>query len=442
LALKIHRDPKKIALIGVPSSAGSHGPGAERAPAALRAAGLIARLEALGFEVTDHGDTPSFAYQPDEEHPRARNTRAVVEAMTALRLKAEAAVKSGALLLILGGDCAITPGTITAIRRYYRDAGVFWMDRDADLNTPQTTPSGCVHGMTVAHLTGRGAPEIVRFAAEMPMVRDPNVALFGLERMDPPEEQTLTASTIRAYHAPDILRRGPAASAREALERIHAGQIPFVLHYDVDVISAPDFTACGFPAEGTLTAAHIRDALAEVVAAPQLLAIELCEYFPERDADGSAARFLVGLFAEALAARLFALTQPKEAAQPEAQAQAREPAAASAAAASVGATAGAAAAIPSVGSASAAAGASPAPATAPEAESSAAPAPAAAAPEASSGPASAVAETPVSSDSPAPTEAPASAETPAAQEAASRGDSAETETVTAPSGDPNESPNE
>ena len=442
MAVKIHRDPKKIALIGVPSSAGSHGPGAERAPAALRAAGLIARLESLGFEVADHGDTPAFPYQPDEEHPRARNTRAVVEAMAALRLKAEAAVKSGALLLILGGDCAITPGTITAIRRYYRDAGVFWMDRDADLNTPQTTPSGCVHGMTVAHLTGRGAPEIVRFAPEMPMVRDPNVALFGLERMDPPEEQTLTASTIRAYHAPDILRRGPAAAAREALERIHAAQIPFVLHYDVDVISAPEFTACGFPAEGTLVAAHIRDALAEVVAAPQLLAIELCEYFPERDADGSAARFLVGLFAEALAARLFALTQPKEAAQPEAQAQAREPAAASAAAASVGATAGAAAAIPSVGSASAAAGASPAPATAPEAESSAAPAPAAAAPEASSGPASAVAETPVSSDSPAPTEAPASAETPAAQEAASRGDSAETETVTAPSGDPNESPNE
>ena len=459
MAVKIHRDPKKIALIGVPSSAGSHGPGAERAPAALRAAGLIARLESLGFEVADHGDTPAFPYQPDEEHPRARNTRAVVEAMAALRLKAEAAVKSGALLLILGGDCAITPGTITAIRRYYRDAGVFWMDRDADLNTPQTTPSGCVHGMTVAHLTGRGAPEIVRFAPEMPMVRDPNVALFGLERMDPPEEQTLTASTIRAYHAPDILRRGPAAAAREALERIHAAQIPFVLHYDVDVVSAPEFTACGFPAEGTLNAAHMREALAEVVAAPQLLAIELCEYFPERDADGSAARFLVGLFAEALAARLFALTQPKEAAQAEAPAQAKEPAAA--AAASVGVSAGATAGAPSAGSASAAAAV-----TAPEAEPSAAaeaasieaPAPAAAAPEATASAApeadqsaateadsSAVpagAEAAASSDSPASTEAPASAETPTAQEASSRAHSSETETVTAPSGDPSASPSE
>ena len=354
MAVKIHRDPKKIALIGVPTSAGSHGPGAERAPAALRAAGLVARLEALGFEVTDHGDTPTFLYQPDEEHPRARNTAAVVEAMSALRLKAEVAVKSGALLLILGGDCAITPGTITAIRRYYRDVGVFWMDRDADLNTPQTTPSGCVHGMTVAHLTGRGAAEIVRFAAEMPMVRDPNVALFGLERMDPPEEQTLAASTIRAYHAADILRRGPAAAARQALDRIHTGATPFVLHYDVDVVSSPDFTACGFPAEGALHAAHIREALAAVVAAPQLLAIELCEYFPERDADGSAARFLVELFAEALAGRLLALTQPPANAEekPSAPEAAEKPAErAAATAASAGAAPGAASA-PADGSAS------------------------------------------------------------------------------------------
>jgi arginase len=310
LAVRIHRDPKKVALIGVPSSAGSHGPGAERAPAALRAAGLVARLEAAGFEVTDHGDTPTFLYQPDEEHPRARNTAAVVQAMSALRAKVEIAVKSGALLLILGGDCAITPGTVAGVRRYYREVGVFWMDRDADLNTPTTSPSGCVHGMTVAHLTGRGAAEIVRFSADMPMVREPNLALYGLERLDPPEEQFLAGSTLRAYDAADILRRGPATTAREAIERIHAPHTPFLLHYDVDVVSSPDFTACGFPAEGSLNAAHVRDALAVVAASPRLLAIEVCEYFPERDADGSAARFLVDLFAEALAGRLYALTQP------------------------------------------------------------------------------------------------------------------------------------
>jgi len=318
LAVKIHRDPKKVALIGVPTSAGSHGPGAERAPAALRAAGLASRLAAAGFDLVDHDDTPAFLFQPDQEHPRARNTAAVVQALAALRAKVEVAVKSGALLLILGGDCAITPGTIAGIRRYYREAGVFWMDRDADLNTPTTSPSGCVHGMTVAHLTGRGAAEIVRFSADMPMVREPNLALYGIERLDPPEEQFLATSTLRTYYAADIARRGAAATAREALDRIHAAQIPFVLHYDVDVISSPEFTACGFPAEGAMRARHIREALAEVVTAPHLLAIELCEYFPELDGDGSAASFLVEMFAEALALRLRVLTAPKPAAEPAA----------------------------------------------------------------------------------------------------------------------------
>ena len=248
--------------------------------------------------------------------------------MSALRLKAEIAVKSGALLLILGGDCAITPGTVAGIRRYYKEVGVFWMDRDADLNTPTTTPSGCVHGMTVAHLIGRGAAEIVRFSADMPMVREPNLALYGIERLDPPEEQTLLTTPLRAYYAADIVRRGPAATAREAVERIHSKMAPFILHYDVDVVSAPDFTACGFPAEGSLNAAHIREALAEVVAAPQLLAIELCEYFPDLDGEGNAARFLVELFAEALAGRLRALTAPPEekAAPAEALAAAEPPA--------------------------------------------------------------------------------------------------------------------
>ncbi|HMD32135.1 MAG TPA: arginase family protein, partial [Candidatus Acidoferrales bacterium] len=311
---------KKIAIIGIPSSAGSHGPGAEQAPAALRAAGLQARLEAAGFEVSDHGDTPVFPYKPDEEHPRARNTTAVVEALNALRTKVELAAKSGALLLILGGDCAITPGTIAGLRRYYREVGVFWMDRDADLNTPATSPSGCVHGMTVAHLTGRGAPEIVRFSADMPMVREPNLALYGIERLDPPEEQLLASAPLRAYHAADILRRGAAATAREAMDRIHGHRIPFMLHYDVDVISSPDFTACGFPAEGSLHTPHVREALAEVLASPQLLAVELCEYFPSLDADGSAARFLVELFAENLAERLRPPAQPPAAAETQDQA--------------------------------------------------------------------------------------------------------------------------
>ena len=322
MAVKIVRDPKKIALIGAPSSAGSHGPGAERAPAALRAAGLTARLETAGFSVHDLGDGPTRLYAADDEHPRARNTTAVVEVMSALRLHVEQAVKSGALPLILGGACAITPGTIAGARRYYREVGLLWLDRDADLNTPATTPSGCLHGMTVAHITGRGAPEMVRFYSESPMVRDPNVALFGLERLDPPEEQVLATTPIRSYLAADILRRGVADTARAALERIHAGTMPFVLHFDVDITSSEDFSACEFPGTGGLRLEHVREALEIFFRAPNLIAVEVAAYVPDRDADGAGARLLVDLIVTALAARLAALTHTEEAAAPAASAPA------------------------------------------------------------------------------------------------------------------------
>ena len=156
MAVKIVRQPNKIALIGVPTSAGAHGPGLEKAPGALRAAGLTERLQTAGYEVTDLGDCPAQAFQPDEEHPRARNLNAVQAALNALRPLVEQATKSGALPLVLGGDCTIALGTIAGLRRYYRGVSLIYCDRDADLNVPATSPSGCLHGMVVAHITGRG----------------------------------------------------------------------------------------------------------------------------------------------------------------------------------------------------------------------------------------------------------------------------------------------
>jgi arginase len=308
LAVKIVRQPNKIALIGVPTSAGSHGPGVERAPAALRAAGLVERLREAGCEVTDLGDCPTQLYQPDEERPRMRNIDAVLAALTALKPLVEQATKSGALALILGGDCTITVATIAGIRRYYRAASLVWLDRDADLNVPATSPSGCLHGMVVAHITGRGAPELVRFWGEPPLVREPELALFGLDRLDPPEQALLERAPIRRYTAADAQRRGVAACAGEALDRIHARTNPFVLHFDVDAISSDEFPAVDFPASGGLSLEEVRQALDVFAAEKNLAALEVAEYNPERDPDGSAARRLVDLLADVLAARMAALT--------------------------------------------------------------------------------------------------------------------------------------
>src|SRR5258707_14532824 len=204
LAVKIVRQPKKIALIGACSSAAAFLPGTEKAPAALRAAGLVERLTAAGFEVNDLGDCPARLFADDDEHRRARNMAAIVAGLNDLKLHAEVAIKSGALVLVLGGDCAQVIGLLTGARRYYKNINLFWLDRDADLNTPASTPSGRIDGMVVAHVIGRGAPELVRFWGETPLVREPDVLLFGIERLDPAEQEFLGKSAIRSGSAADV----------------------------------------------------------------------------------------------------------------------------------------------------------------------------------------------------------------------------------------------
>jgi arginase len=307
LAVKIIRQPKKIVLLGSATSAAALRSGHERAPAALRAAGLTDRLKAAGFDVADHGDTATQVFQPDDEHPRARNVQAILKSLNDLRPRVEIAVKTGALPLIVSGDCISVLAVVAGTRRYYRNVSLMYMDRDADLNLPATTRSGCIDGMAISHVIGRGAPELVRFWGEPPLVREPDVALFGFERLDPPEEQYLVSSPLRRHSAMEVSTLGAAAAARLALERVHAAKNEFVLHFDVDVISSREFHATNFPGEGGLSLSEVRDALGVFAVQPNLAAIVVAGYNPELDPDGEAARRLVDMLAEVLAGRLEAV---------------------------------------------------------------------------------------------------------------------------------------
>jgi len=109
------------------------------------------------------------------------------------------------LPLIVSGDCISVAGGHSPVRgRYYRNVSLMYMDRDADLNSPATTPSGCIDGMVISHVIGRGAPELVRFCGEPPLVREPDIALFGFERLDQPEEQYLVTSPLRRHPAMEV----------------------------------------------------------------------------------------------------------------------------------------------------------------------------------------------------------------------------------------------
>jgi arginase len=302
VAVKIVRQPNKIALLGAPTSAAALSLGHENAPAALRTAGLVDRLRTIGYEVADLGDDPPQLYQPDEDSPRARNLPRVLAAIEALKPRVEQAVKSAALPLILGGDCSVALATVAGVRRYFRNVGMIFMDRDADLNTPATTTTGCVDGMVVSHLSGRGAAELVRFWGEPPLVREPDTALFGVDRLDPPEEEVLRQSPLRRYLARDVQRMGAAAAAQAAVDGIHSSSHEFVLHFDVDVIS--DFLATNYPGSGGLSLEEVREALLVFVQQKHLAALEITAYNPTKDPDGTAAKLLVDLLADVLEKRL------------------------------------------------------------------------------------------------------------------------------------------
>jgi arginase len=316
LAVKIVRQPKKIALIGAPSSAAAFQPGTEKAPAALRAAGLVERLQNAGFEVIDYGDCAPRLFADDEEHRRARNLPAIVAGLNDLKVHTEIAVKSGALVLVLGGDCAQSIGLLTGARRYYKHLNLLWFDRDADLNTPASTPSGRIDGMVVAHIIGRGAPELVRFWGETPLVREPDVTLFGITRLDPPEQEFLSKSPLRHFSAEDIAAKGGAAAATEALAHFHADTREFVLHIDLDVISQEDFPPVNIPASGGMSLNDVRDALKQFAAHKNLLGLDVAQYNPDKDPDGTHAAKIVDLLVEALSTRLQTPATPEPSAVP------------------------------------------------------------------------------------------------------------------------------
>jgi len=310
LAVKIVRQPNKLAIIGAPSSAAAFLPGSEKAPAALRAAGIVERLQSIGYEVTDLGDCAPHLFADDEEHKRARNIPEIVASLNDLKPRAEIGLKAGALVLVLGGDCTQIIALLTGARRYYKHINLLWFDRDADLHTPASTPSGRLDGMVLASIIGKGSPELVRFWGEPPLVREPDALIYGLKRVDQPEVDFLTRSPLRHVYAADIRLQGAEKSAHDAATHLHADTREFMLHLDLDVIAQEEFPAVNVPDSGGLSYGEVRSSFVEFVKQKNLLGLDIAQYNPDKDPDGSAARRVVDLLADALAARLESLAAP------------------------------------------------------------------------------------------------------------------------------------
>ena len=173
--------PKSLAIIGVPSSAGAFAPGQEQAPAALRAAGLIERLQAAGIQVTDRGDSAVWRWRPDRLRPRAQNLEAVITHATETAHRVREAVAADEILLVLGGDCTIELGTVSGFLPSDARIGLLYFDLHADLNVPDSEPEGALDWMGMAHLLGeqRAVPELSRRGPRFPLLEAADVCIFG-----------------------------------------------------------------------------------------------------------------------------------------------------------------------------------------------------------------------------------------------------------------------
>jgi arginase len=293
--------PGKIAVFGVPTAAGARAAGLERAPFALREAGLLRQLRERGARVVNLSDLSLFPYRDDPEHPSARNVEVVACALRAAADEMTRALAEG-FTIVLGGDCTLVAGTLAGARRALgQPVGLVYLDANADLNTPDTSPSGCLSGMALAIALGQGPAGVL---SDGPAVAAEHVSLVGFRALDAGERGMLGGLGL-ALPAVAVRRLGMRAAAALALDGVGNADGPLVVHLDVDVIDAAEMPAkqSVTPGDG-LTLAEVSDLLTAIVASPRVVALEVAEFDPSRDPDGAHARKIVDLVVRAAGRRL------------------------------------------------------------------------------------------------------------------------------------------
>lgn len=291
----------RVALLGVPSSAGTHGPGQEKAPAALRAAGLVERLTAAGVEVVDHGDLPAVRFRPDPARRDRQNLDLVVSVAQAVAVALPPLLDSGALPVLLGGDCTITLGALAALVATCPDAGLLYFDGDLDLSTPDATMSGILDTMVLAHVLGEGADELRDLGPRTPLLPAEQIVAFGHEPRELSEtgRDRLARHGLRTHPCTELTAPSvdPVATAARAWAELRRSASRVLLHFDVDVIDSVDLPLANFPHfnEG-LPERVAMSCLAEFCSSPGLACLVITEINPDRDPDGTLLdRFLTDL---------------------------------------------------------------------------------------------------------------------------------------------------
>ena len=291
----------KFGLIGVPSSAGAHGPGQEKAPSALRTAGFVGALREAGLELEDLGDLPMIRFAPDRVERKRQSQSQVVRVARQVADAVARAVERELIPIVLGGDCTITLGVVAGLLRHQPDLGLIYFDGDADLTTPETTHSGIFDSMGVAHLIGQGDPDLAHIGPRFPLLEQDRIILFGFHpyEIEPAESRVLEASAMAKYPVTSMDGR-PVELATQARARLEERARAIALHFDVDVMDSAEMPLADWPHYDALSFGDAMRCLSVFVGSPKLAALVVTEINPDHDPDGLLVRQFIDAFAGAM----------------------------------------------------------------------------------------------------------------------------------------------
>ena len=297
----------ELGLLGVPSSAGAHTPGQEKAVGAVRSAGLVELLATGEATITDYGDLPVAYARPDPERRRAQNVSVAAAVARGVGGRIEEIVRDGRVPLVIGGDCTVTVGAVSGLLRAWRDPTLLYVDGGVDLYVPETQPEGHLDSMGVAHMideTG-ATEELGGIGPRSPLLDPKRVLFYGpcLEHTEDAELAVLRRHQMQAFALPDIAGHAEAAAAN-ARAVVEGQGSPFLVHFDVDVL---DFVECPIADvphyEHGMTLADAMTSLAVFIRSPLFGGLVVTEINPNHgDPDGAAIRSFVRALGGTIAA--------------------------------------------------------------------------------------------------------------------------------------------
>jgi len=303
------RMAQKIRIIGVPMDLGASRRGVDMGPSALRVAGLQARIKQLGLQVEDIGNIS--VKQPEEMsygEKRAKYLAEIADACKDLAAIVEKALDENMTPVVLGGDHSIAAGSLSGVAGYFRKKekkiGLIWLDAHGDINTPESSPSGNVHGMPLAAAMGYGATELVELQGFKPKVEPQNISLVGIRDLDSQEKKLAKKSGVHVFTMRDIDERGMREVMSDALKYAMDDTDGISVSLDMDFVDPSDAPGVGTPVRGGVTYREAHLAMEMLADTEAMVSLEVVEINPVIDEHNRTALLGVELVLSALGKKI------------------------------------------------------------------------------------------------------------------------------------------